>query len=643
MKLLPIALMFLAILITATLAVRNAPMNPPEVEPLLLSPFSAAHVPGGSTGEPQAVFPFDAITRLELTELVRTLASDEMEGRRTGEPGADRAAAMIEHEFHRIGLRPGGDGGAYRQTFTARVGARMGEKNQLAIRSPSGSVTPDLDTDWRPLSFSTRGHVRAPVTFCGYGITASDPSYDDYEGEDVGGRVVLLLRFEPGADDPHSPFAGSALTLHADLRNKAKNALDHGAVGVLVVTGPASTEDHLLPFDTGADAGSGHLPSAQIRRAALTPLLDALGVDLAAVQAAIDQSYRPQSFPLDLTVEMRIDVAPVEMEAFNVIGILRGSDPALRDEAIVVGAHYDHLGRGGRGSLAPDTVAIHNGADDNASGVAGLIEIAEAMATTPAQARRSLAFIAFTGEELGLLGSSHYVEHPTIPLSATRAMINLDMIGRGREREVMIGGAGTSPELRQVADEEARADFITPVFSEGGYGPSDHTSFYSRDIPVLFFSSQPHEDYHRPTDDWEKLDYGYLEKTARLVQRVVSRLAGEAGEVRFTRAAEGGPHGTHPGGEGYGTRGYGPYLGTVPDFGPSAEGVRLSGVRPGSPAEAAGLTRGDVIVGWNSLKIINLEDYAAALRAQRPGDRVRIAFLRDGQPQTAEAVLGERR
>jgi membrane-associated protease RseP (regulator of RpoE activity) len=244
---------------------------------------------------------------------------------------------------------------------------------------------------------------------------------------------------------------------------------------------------------------------------------------------------------------------------------------------------------------------------------------------------------------MGLLGSNYYVEHPLLPLSATRAMINIDMVGRGHAREVMIGGAGTSPELRQIAVEEANADFIVPTFSEGGYGPSDHTSFYSRDIPVLFFSSAPHEDYHKPSDDWEKLDYGYLEIIGRMIHRVVARPAGESAPIRFTRADEGGPHSTRPGGEGYGTRGYGPYLGTVPDFAPSSAGVRLSGVRPGSPAALAGLQRGDIIVGWNALMILNLEDYAAALRAQRPGDQVDIAYMRDGERQTAVAVLGERR
>jgi hypothetical protein len=507
--------------------------------------------------------------------------------------------------------------------------------------TPGGPIAPAPGADWRPFAFSTRKKLRAPVTFCGYGITSTDPPYDDYAGQDVRGRVVLLLRLEPGAGDPASPFAGTALTSHADLRTKAKNAFDHGAAGVLVVNGPAAP-DELLPFDAGAEAGSGHLPAAQVRFEALRPALEALAVDLGAAQAEIDRTTRPRSIPLDLTVAMQIEVDPVEAEAFNVIGILRGTDPDLGRKAIVAGAHYDHLGWGGRGSLAPDSAAIHNGADDNASGVAALIEIAEALATSPRLARRTVVFVAFTGEEMGLLGSTFYVAHPAWPLAATEAMLNLDMIGRGVARQVLVGGVGTSPGFTRLVEEEARADFLVPVFNEGGFGPSDHTSFYSKDIPVLFFFTQPHADYHRPTDDWEKLDFFYLEATARFIFRVAARLAGEAEPIQFTRADSGSRPGRAGGGEGYGAHGYGPYLGTVPDFAPSPEGVRLSGVKEGSPAAAAGLQKGDVIVGWNGRSILNLQDYAAALRAQRPGDRVELDILRGGERQTAAAVLGQR-
>jgi hypothetical protein len=310
---------------------------------------------------------------------------------------------------------------------------------------------------------------------------------------------------------------------------------------------------------------------------------------------------------------------------------------------VVAGAHYDHLGFGGRESLAPDSAAIHNGADDNASGVAALIEMAEALTTAGHPVDRSVVFAAFTGEELGLLGSSHYVNAPPIPLDQTRAMVNLDMIGRAPRGRVFVSGVGSSPELRAIAEEEITTELAMPVFGEGGLGPSDHTAFYSRDIPVLFFYSPPHEDYHRPTDDWEKVDFQSLEVVARIASRVVERAAGrDMPAIRFTRA-DGTWQSGGGGGEGYGTRGYGPYLGTIPDFTSQEEGVRLTGVRDGSPAALAGLQRGDVIITWNGRSIRNLAEYAQALRSQSPGDRVELGFRRDGQEGTAAAVLAERR
>jgi hypothetical protein len=615
MKAFEVLLIVMLVLVTASLAARNQP---------------------------------EAMTPSDLEGHVRVLSSDAMEGRRTGTPGAERAAAYLEEEFSRLRLDPGGDEGSYRQAFDARVGARMGDENRLLIQSPEGPTELTLDADWRPLAFavSTDTTLRASVVFCGYGITSTDPPYDDYEKVDVGGCVVLCLRLEPGADDAESPFDGTALTFHSDLRNKAKNAFDHGAVGFLCVTGQVTDGkgQDLLPFDDGAGAGSGHLPAAQIGQETLAQILDTVDLDLAAIQTRIDQSYRPHSLPLDLTVVMEVDVEPVEAHAFNLVGILPGSDPDHRDETILVGAHYDHLGHGGAGSLAPDSDAIHNGADDNASGVTAMLEIAESLSAAPDSLRRTVVFAAFTGEEMGLLGSTHYVEHASVPLATTRAMVNIDMIGRGQDRQILVGGVGTSPGFQRLVEEEAEAVSLVPVFIESGYGPSDHTPFYSKEMPVLFFFTQPHEDYHRPTDDWQKVDYDYLGGATRLVGQVVARLASEETEIPFTRADDGAPPSRdRRGGEGYGKRGYGTYLGTVPDFTPSDEGVRLTGVRDGSPAAVAGIRGGDTIIGWSGRQILNLQDYAQALRSQRPGDQVEILLLRDGEQVTVTATLGERR
>jgi membrane-associated protease RseP (regulator of RpoE activity) len=243
---------------------------------------------------------------------------------------------------------------------------------------------------------------------------------------------------------------------------------------------------------------------------------------------------------------------------------------------------------------------------------------------------------------MGLLGSTHYVDQPAFPLAATRAMVNIDMIGRGPAREILVSGVGTAAGLRRVVEEEAALQRVSPVMSEGGYGPSDHTPFYARQVPVLFFFTPPHEDYHRPTDRPEKVDFYAIEARARLIFGVVSRLAAGEVDLEFVRADGGEPPGARHGGEGYGGRSYGPYLGTVPDFVPGGEGLRLTGVREGSPAAQAGLLGGDVIVGWNGRPILDLEDYAAALRAQRPGDRVTIAFRRGAAEDTTLAILARR-
>ncbi len=625
----------------ALLATHWAPLRPLPPVPPRLSPFVEARAELAARSP--TTRPPDPIRQADLAERVKVLAADTMEGRRVGEAGAEHAASYLEREFRRLGLRPGATDGTYRQRFTARLGARRGGANRLTLETPGGPLELEMDREWQPLAFAapTRRILRAPVVFCGYGITAADRGYDDYAGLDVQGRVALVLRFEPGVDDSLSPFDGTRLTVHADLRNKAKNAFDHGAAALLIVTGPRQ-KDEILPFDDQAEVGSGHLPAAQVGSEVLVRALAAAGVDLARVQAVIDSTSLPYSFPVELSTEMAIDVVPVTGEAFNVVGLLRGSDPDSQRTAIVVGAHYDHLGRGGAGSLASGSGEIHNGADDNASGVAALCEIAGAMASAPLPPARSVVFIAFTGEEKQLLGSTYYVNHPLWPLAATRAMINIDMIGRGRDREILVAGVGTSPRFRALVEEATAASRLTPVVNEGGYGPSDHTPFYSRNIPVLFFFTAPHEDYHRPTDDWEKLDFGFLESATTMIASLAGKLGGEQAPIEFARADGGLPRGGHGGGEGYGSRGYGPYLGTVPDFTPAERGVRLSGVREGSPAAAAGIQGGDIIVGWNGRPILNMQDYAQALKSHRPGDRVEIAVIRDGKQLTTIAVLGTR-
>ena len=317
----------------------------------------------------------------------------------------------------------------------------------------------------------------------------------------------------------------------------------------------------------------------------------------------------------------------------NVAALLRGYDPDREEEVVIVGAHYDHLGRGPFGSLEPESGEVHNGADDNASGVAALLEAADLLASGPRPAR-SILFLAFTGEEFGLLGSNHYVNHPTLPLERTVAMLNLDMVGRLRDGGLIVYGVDPAAEWEELVAAAAAHEGVKVAFNGSGYGPSDHTSFYAQDIPVLHFFTNVHSDYHKPSDDWSAIDTAGLNDVAALVADVAGRVAERPARLTLQRTEAPPP----PRGEG----GYGAYLGTVPDFAPVDFGVRLSGVRAGSPAEQAGMRKGDVLIRLDGQEIADLYAFTDALRAHAPGDTVGIVVLREGEEVPLVAVLGSR-
>ena len=317
----------------------------------------------------------------------------------------------------------------------------------------------------------------------------------------------------------------------------------------------------------------------------------------------------------------------------NVVAVLPGADPALAGEAVVVGAHYDHLGRGGSFSMARGDSSIHNGADDNASGVAALLDAARRLAQGPRPAR-SIVFIAFTGEEQGLLGSAFYASHPAVALERTRAMLNLDMVGRLGAGPLIVYGTDTADEWKALVDSAAAREGVQVRGGGDGFGASDQTSFYARGLPVLHFFTNVHTDYHRPGDDWEKVDAPGLERVGAIVARVAGSVASRPGALTFRRAAAPAPVASGPG--------YGAYLGSIPDFTPVPDGVKLSGVREGSPADKAGIRAGDVIVRLGNMDVHDLQGLTNALRAHKPGDTVEIAILRDGRRLTVTATLATR-
>ncbi len=336
------------------------------------------------------------------------------------------------------------------------------------------------------------------------------------------------------------------------------------------------------------------------------------------------------------------EVSATTMEARNVVALLPGSDPELRDEYVIVGAHYDHLGFGGEGSLAPDSRDVHNGADDNASGTAAVIEIARALAAGP-RPDRSVLFMTFTGEERGLWGSQYWVMDPTLDIGGAVAMLNLDMVGRMTEDNVTIFGFGTAEEWGGIVD-LASADMSRPLEiarAPDGYGASDHQSFYLEGIPVLHFFTNTHADYHRPSDDWQRINADGLHRVAELTALVTGRLAaGGAQTVYMTALEQDQP--SAPGGSSS-SSGYGDaYLGSIPDMTPRDFGLRLNGVREGSPAEKSGLRAGDVVVEFDGKAVGDIYAYTYALQGTKPDDIVEIVVERDGERVTLTVTMGRR-
>jgi hypothetical protein len=321
----------------------------------------------------------------------------------------------------------------------------------------------------------------------------------------------------------------------------------------------------------------------------------------------------------------------------NVIAALDGADDQLKREWIVIGAHYDHLGEGHPGSLTPGAIAVHNGADDNASGVAAVVTAAARLAAGSRPAR-SVLFIAFTGEESGLLGSSHFVAHQTTAPGAIVGMINLDMVGRLGSGSLIVYGVDTAEEWRSLVDPVASKAGVKIAARGEGYGPSDHTAFYLKDIPVLHLFTNTHGDYHKPSDDWDKIDGPGLDKVATIVAGVASAVANRRQLLTLRRGA-GKP--LKPSGEQV-AAGYGAYLGSVPDFAPVDRGVKLSGVTAGSPADKAGLRAGDIILGIGTHEVADLQGMTDALRAHKPGETVAVRFQRAGEASTVSVTLGSR-
>lgn len=576
---------------------------------------------------------------LRLQEHVKTLSSSELGGRGSGTEGLTRAATYIEEQWKTVGLQPAVNA-AFQQTFSMTIGAKLGANNSVVFDVlverrgvPLEQTKPTkfswkLGVDWQPYTFSESKSVSGDVVFAGYGLSAPSAKYDDYAGVDVKGKVVIVLRGLPKWAEKNDVLKGLA-----SLRTKTTTARDKGALAICFVNERGDSADVLSPFGIDRLGKNSGIVALQVRRTPCARIFPPTGTSMFVAETEIETKRKPMSFVLINTIATVATATElIEGSSTNIAGIVRGSDPSLASQYVVVGAHYDHLGMGDENSLhsSRDPI-IHPGADDNASGTAGLIELARRLQTNPP--RRSVLFLAFSGEEKGLIGSKYWTSTPTIPLADVAAMINMDMIGRLKDNKLNIQGTGTSS-IWPALINRTKADLPLVISSTSdGFGPSDHSSFTAKSIPVLFFFTGLHSDYHRPSDTWDKLNYDGESTVLTYIERVVRDIADSTTRPSFSAS-----HSSSPGAKSMST-GFNVTFGVIPDYSDDPQGLRITGVKSGGPAERAGLKGDDVITKFGATTVKNIYDLTAALSERRPGDVVDVTVLRGGKPTTFKVTL----
>lgn len=597
-----------------------------------------AHVylAAGDDATQQKVVP-PHFTAEEFLEPIKFLASEGLQGRGDGTPSLDMAADYIADQFRRAELKPLGDAHTYLQRFSITMAPRLSAYNSLALETGGEKKYFRFGHDFIPLSFSESVTLSAPLVFVGYGITAPEFHYDDYAGVDVKGKIVLMLRHKPQEHDEESVFGGRGFNRHADIAHKAINARDHGAAGMILVNDAGNhpgEPDELIPFGAVDGPEKMRIPVLQMTTERADYWLRASGHTLDDLRQAIDKDLSNHSFAVDplIQAQIRTEIMRFQRQVANVIGEIPGSDRGAG--CIVIGAHYDHLGRGNPYELAAGHLGqVHYGADDNASGVSGVLELARELAGRPQRPVHSLVFIAFAGKEAHLVGSRYYATHPAWPPEQTLAMLNMDMIGRVTKNRLYVGGTATSTSFPKMVQEANRSIGLDLDYSPSGYGASDHISFTDRGVPVLFFFSGLHPDYQKPSDTWEKINALDGARAVELADNVVKLLDGLKRKPQFVRVAE--PSSLMDGSAG----GDIPCFGAIFDFAEVGRGVQLAYVGGGTPAAKAGFKGGDILVQFGEKTIENLYDFTYALGDRKPGDKVSVTVLRDSQSLTREVAL----
>ncbi len=575
------------------------------------------------------------ITVNDLKQEEEFLASDKLEGRLTGSEGAKSAAAYIANILKKYDIKPIGDTGSYLQKFDYTAGLRLREgQNQLRITSGGKTQSYKVNEDFRPLPFTENGEIEGEIVFAGYGLSipgkAGDAA-DSYGDLDVKDKIVLVLRYVP---EDVSVERRQKLNLYAGLRYKALIAREHGAKGLLVITGPNSPKaGALVPLKYDQSGASSGIVAASVSDKIAEKLFALAGKNLKDVQSQLDTEnpHFEGTFSLpDVKVKLAAGVDRIKKNDNNVVGIL-GATNGNNSETILVGAHYDHLGHGEIGSLAGkgEEGEIHNGADDNASGTSVVLELAaflrSAQKQNPDIFTKNIVFAFWSGEEMGIIGSSYFADHSPVKMSNIVAYLNFDMVGRLNDNKLILQGVASSSQWKKIIERRNVVSGFNITLQDDPYQPTDVTAFYPKGVPVMSFFTGAHEDYHRPSDDVDKLNYEGMVRIAKFANLIIRDLMNSEQRPDYVKVARSK--------SGSGSReSMRAYLGTIPDYVTEGSGgVKLTGVSGGGPADKAGLKSGDVIIELAGQKITNIYDYTYAIDALKIGKPTKVVVLREGK------------
>ena len=558
------------------------------------------------------------ITEDEIMTHIRYLSHDNRKGRLPGTRGSKDAIAYLIKNLKSYGVRPA-FGKSYTQPFDIKTGIQLGPLNNLILNKDTMIV----GSDYLPLFFSANGNFSGEVVFAGYGfqINEKELKWDDYEGLDVKDKWVIVMRHSPERNQPHSIYAP-----HSPLHKKMLVAKDNGAKGIVFVS--QIEDEELYPLKYVPGFKNNEAPAVILSKNKANKIFERVGWSTKKIQDEMNQSLKPLSFQLGvLNFNATIDIEPVISKGANVVGEIRSRNREYRDDYIVIGAHFDHIGMGGpgSGSRKPEKDQIHPGADDNASGVAGLLELAQKLSTNINYLKRSVLLIGFDAEEKGLLGSKHFIESSPIKIENITTMINMDMIGRMSDSSYTVGGVGTSPSFEYLLDSLKNNRPFNLIMNKSGFGPSDHATFYTKDIPVLFFFSGVHDEYHTPADTWQLINLQGEKHILNFIYDLTYYLSRYPKKPVFQEA---GPKKGQMGSP----KKFTVTFGIVPSYSSTEKGLEIDGIsKSDGPAAEAGMKKGDVIKSINEKSISDIYEYMDRLSTLKAGMTVPVLIERDGE------------